>query len=144
MRTFTLEEAQALLPTLESLLRRAIEARAQAEPLEQELQQQMRRIHLAGGAMVNVVEVARKKAVLRECISKIKDSVGEMDAIGVQVKDLNRGLLDFPAEIDGEIVLLCWELGEPRIGFWHSLEGGFGSRKPLDARFGQSDPETLN
>lgn len=144
MRTFTLKEAEELLPTLESLLRSAIEARAQAEPIELELGQQMRRIHLAGGAMVDVAAVAGKRSLLSELVQKIKDAVEEIDAIGVQVKDLNRGLLDFPSELDGEVVLLCWELGEPRIGYWHSLEGGYASRKPLDGRFRNEHRDKLN
>ena len=144
MRTFTLEEAEELLPTLESLLRSAIEARAQAEPIEQELGQQMRRIHLAGGAMVDVAAVAGKRRLLSDLVRRIKDAVEEIDAIGAQVKDLNRGLLDFPSELDGEVVLLCWELGEPQIGYWHSLEGGYASRKPLDGRFGKEHPDKLN
>lgn len=55
----------------------------------------------------------------------------ELEKLGVQVKDLDRGLVDFPALRDGEEVLLCWQVGEDEVGFWHGLEEGFAGRKPL-------------
>ena len=59
--------------------------------------------------------------------------VGQINELGVQVKDIDRGLIDFPARHpeNGDTVLLCWELGEPDVGFWHSPEDGFAGRKPL-------------
>jgi hypothetical protein len=52
--------------------------------------------------------------------------------MGVLVKDLEMGLIDFPAQREGQEILLCWRLDEPRIAWWHTLEGGFGARQPLD------------
>jgi hypothetical protein len=59
--------------------------------------------------------------------------VEELDALGLQVKDLDRGLIDFPAQhpASGETVLLCWELGEDSVAYWHGLEDGYAGRKPL-------------
>jgi hypothetical protein len=57
--------------------------------------------------------------------------VQELEKLGVQVKDLDRGLVDFPALRDGEEVLLCWQVGEDAVAFWHGLEEGFAGRKPL-------------
>ena len=57
--------------------------------------------------------------------------VQELEKLGVQVKDLDRGLVDFPALRDGEEVLLCWQVGEDKVAFWHGLEEGFAGRKPL-------------
>jgi len=71
-------------------------------------------------------------------------ALAEIDAIGVQVKDLDTGLLDFPCHMDGETVLLCWRMGEPRIDFWHSVEDGFRGRQPIDERFRRMRPEKLN
>lgn len=144
MKTFTLEEAQLLLPTIEALLKQAMEARAEAESLEDELQQLARRIFLAGGTMVNVGEVQRQKAALAGLVQRVKDSLQEMDAIGVQVKDLDTGLLDFPAYLGDEIVLLCWKLGEPKIEFWHAIEAGFRGRQPVDERFDTKKPGRTN
>ncbi len=144
MKTFTLDEAQLLLPTIEALLKQAMEAKAAAESVEEELQGVARRIFLAGGSMVNVAEVQRRKSALTGLVQRAKDAVEEIDAIGVQVKDLNVGLLDFPAYLDGEIVLLCWKLGEAKIGYWHEMEAGFRGRQPVDGRFGVSDPDKAN
>ncbi|MGC8549220.1 MAG: DUF2203 domain-containing protein [Acidobacteriaceae bacterium] len=144
MKTFTLEEAQLLLPTIEGLLKRAMEAKAAAETLEGELQQLARRIFMAGGTMVNVSDVHAKRKALAGLVQRAKDAVQEMDAIGVQVKDLDVGLLDFPAYLDGEIVLLCWKLGEEKIEYWHDLEAGFRGRQPVDGRFGAKDSDKAN
>lgn len=144
MKTFTLAEAEALLPTIEALLKRAMEAKQAAESLEEELQDLAQRIFVSGGMMVDVAEVTRKRAALAGLVQRAKDAVEEIDAIGVQVKDLSIGLLDFPAYLDGEIVLLCWRLGEERIGFWHSLESGYRGRQPVEGRFGSHDPDKLN
>ncbi len=134
-KTFTLDEAQALLPVLESLLKRAIEGKQGAEEIEADLQALSRKIFLSGGLMVDVAEVRRRRAALESHVQRAKDSIAEIDAIGVQVKDLDTGLLDFPCQLDGEIVLLCWKLGESRIDFWHTMEAGFRGRQPIDERF---------
>lgn len=132
---FTLDEAQALLPVLDALLKRAIEAKRDAEQIEAEMQELSRRVFFAGGMLLDTDRLRRRKAAHEAHLQKAKDSLAEIDAIGVQVKDLDTGLLDFPCLIEGETVLLCWKMGEERIGFWHTLEGGFVGRQPLDARF---------
>jgi len=133
-RTFTLDEAQMLLPILESLLKEAINGKKLIEEVDAETQEMAQRIFLSGGTLVNVVHVARRKAERERAIQSIKDAVAEIDATGVQVKDLDVGLLDFPCKVADEIVLLCWKLGEPKIGFYHSMSGGFAGRKPIDER----------
>ena len=135
MKTFTLDEAQDLLPVLEALLKRAIEGKKAAESIEGSMQELARKIFLSGGLFVDVANVRRQRAALESHVQAAKDSIAEIDAIGVQVKDLDTGLLDFPCQIDGEIVLLCWKLGEGRIDFWHTVEDGFRGRKPIDERF---------
>lgn len=144
MKTFTLDEAQLLLPTIESLLKRAMEAKAAAESVEEDLQQVARKIFLSGGAMINVAEVQKKKAALTGLMQRAKDAVQEIDAIGVQVKDLSIGLLDFPAYLDGEIVLLCWKLGESKIEYWHSVESGFSGRQSVAGHFETNNPDRTN
>ena len=100
-RTFTLAEAQSLLPVLESLLRTAI---------------------------------AGKKAERIKAEQRTKDALAEIDSTGVQVKDLDIGLLDFPCEVDGQTILLCWKMGETTITHWHGTSEGFAGRKPIDER----------
>jgi len=133
-RTFTLAEAQTLLPVLESLLKTAIQSKKVVEDVDAELQEIAHRVFLNGGTLVRVIEVARRKAEREKAIQHAKDAVAEIHATGVQVKDLDIGLLDFPCKVEGEIVLLCWKFGEEKITHWHSPEEGFAGRKPIDER----------
>jgi len=133
-RTFTLDEAQSLLPVLESLLRTAISGKKVMEEFEAEQQALNHRIFLNGGTHVDVVPLARRKAERVKAEQRAKDAIAEIDSIGVQVKDLDIGLLDFPCEVEGEILLLCWKLGETSITHWHGTQEGFAGRKPIDER----------
>ena len=135
MKTFTLDEAQALLPLVTSLLDRANEARVEAAAVDFELNELSRRIHLNGGMRIDVTGIARKRTAMNAHIDRMKELVSEIDDIGAQVKDLEKGLLDFPAKLDDEVVLLCWKHGEPAIEFWHTTEAGFAGRQPIDDRF---------
>ena len=144
MKTFTLDEAQALVPVLESLLKRAIEAKTAAEAIEQDRQRLAQRVFLTGGMHIDVVEVGRQRTAMEALIQRAKDAVAEIDAIGVQVKDLDTGLLDFPFSLDGDVVLLCWKMGETRITHWHTVEAGFRGRQPVDERFKRTKPEKPN
>ena len=105
MKTFTLDEAQSLLPVLESLLKRAIEGKTIAEEKEAKLHELRQRIFLSGGMHVNVIAVARQRAEIDKFVQQAKDAVAEIDSIGVQVKDLETGLLDFPCMVNSEIVV---------------------------------------
>jgi hypothetical protein len=136
-RTFTLDEAQSLLPVLESLLRTSIDGKKLIEAVDAEFQDLAHRVFLRGGLSVNIVQVARRKAEREQAIQKVKDAMAEIDSIGVQVKDLDVGLLDFPCEVDGQI-LLCWKLGELGITHWHATDEGFAGRKPIDERISKS------
>jgi hypothetical protein len=133
-RTFTLDEAQMLLPILESLLKQAITGKKLIESVDNELLETAHRVFLNGGTMLNVVHLARRKAEREKAIRRIKDALAEIDATGVQVKDLDIGLLDFPCKVEGEILLLCWKLGESTVTHWHGTSEGFAGRKPIDER----------
>jgi len=143
-KTFTLSEAQTLLPVVEALLKKAQAAGKRAALIEAEMQELTQRIFLSGGMRVNVAATARRRAERDKALQEGRDTLAELEEIGVQVKDLEQGLLDFPSVMDGKTVLLCWKLGEKEIGFWHSVEDGFAGRKPLDARFGKQEKERLN
>lgn len=137
-RTFTLEEAQSLLPVLESLLRKAIDGKKLIESVDAELQELAHRVFVRGGVLVNIVHFARRKAEREKMIQAVKDALAEIDSIGVQVKDIDIGLLDFPCEVEGRTVLLCWKLGEKAITHWHGVSEGFAGRKPIDARIAKA------
>src|ERR1700686_4519552 len=137
-RTFTLEEAQSLLSVLESLLRTAIAGKKVMEEVEAEQQALAHRIFLNGGTFLDVVPLARRKAERGKAEQRAKDALAEIDSIGVQAKDIDIGLLDFPCEVEGQTVLLCWRMGETSITHWHSTEEGFAGRRPIDERITRS------
>jgi hypothetical protein len=135
MKTFTLEEAQSLLPILESLLKRAIDGRQAAEVVEARLTDLSRRIYMNGGMRIETKAVVRERNEMEDHLKLVRETITEIDAIGVQVKDLEAGLLDFPCRLDDEVVLLCWKMGENSIDHWHTMESGFKNRQPIDDRF---------
>ncbi|HEX3662408.1 MAG TPA: DUF2203 domain-containing protein [Acidobacteriaceae bacterium] len=144
MKIFSLDEAQTLLPVIESLLNRAMEARQSAEELQEEAGALARRILSSGGLHVDIGAAQKRRAGLEAMVERAKDALEEIHDSGVQVKDLDTGLLDFPCLLEGETVLLCWKRGEPRIAWWHRIEDGFAGRQPVDARFGRNAPEKLH
>jgi hypothetical protein len=137
-RTFTLDEAQSLLPVLESLLRTALKAKKTVDEADAEQQALQHRVFLNGGMFLEIVPLARRKAERAKAEQRLKDALGEIDSIGVQVKDLSIGLLDFPCEVDGQTILLCWKLGEKAITHWHGVQEGFAGRKPIDQRIAKA------
>ncbi len=135
MKLFTLDEAQSMLPLVESLLKRAIESKQAAEAVEVELTAFARRIHVSGGMHVDIAKIAAQRNSLEEHVQRARETVAEIDEIGVQIKDLDTGLLDFPCRIEDDVVLLCWKSGETTIEYWHTMESGFKGRQPIDDRF---------
>lgn len=130
MRHFTPEEANAALeqvrPLVEKMVayRRAhVEALARQEELEE-------RIKGNGGGIPPSTLADAAEEVEREARALAR-TIDEIDEHGAQVKDLDEGLIDFPALRDGETVLLCWKLDEDEIGYWHGVEDGFAGRRPL-------------
>jgi hypothetical protein len=137
-RSFTLDEAQSLLPVLESLLRTAIAAKKSMDEADAQHQALQHRVFLAGGMFLDIVPLARKKAERAKAEQRLKDALAEIDSTGVQVKDLDIGLLDFPCQVDGQTILLCWKLGEKAITHWHGVQEGFAGRKPIDQRIAKA------
>ena|ERR1700761_8010428 len=133
-RTFTLAEAQNLLPVLEGLLRKATEGRKRVQEIDARFQEVNRRVLMHGGMLLDIVPLAKLRAERDRLDQTVTDTLAEIAATGVQVKDLDIGLLDFPCIVDGKVVLLCWKLGELTIGHWHGVDEGYGGRKRIDAR----------
>jgi hypothetical protein len=132
MKHFTLAEANEALAAVRPLAERMVAGRRQLARLEPERAELRRRIAGNGGGLdrARVEELERSAA---ELAAQIAACVQGIVDLGAQVKDLDRGLVDFPArrEPSGETVLLCWHLGENEIRFWHGPEEGFAGRKPL-------------
>jgi hypothetical protein len=129
-RHFTPEEANALLeqvrPVAESLVahRRAFTvAAARRARLTQRIS--------GNGGDFDPQEPSELDEQLQHDAEAVARAVEKLQALGVLVKDLDRGLVDFPALRDGEEVLLCWQVGEGEVAYWHGLEEGFAGRKPL-------------
>jgi hypothetical protein len=123
---------------LESLLRTAMAGKTLMDEVDAELQATAHRVFVNGGTRIDVIRLARRKAERAKAEQRLHDAFSEIDAIGVQVKDLGIGLLDFPCEVEGQTVLLCWKLGEKAITHWHGLGEGFAGRKPIDARIAKA------
>ena len=135
-KLFTLEEAERAIPLVEQRLHQAVEAKRTAATIDRELQGIATKIHLSGGAEINpaaVLESRRKKDV---AIQQLREAVEVLQQIGCLVKDLDIGLVDFPAALHDREVYLCWKLGEPRIDYWHHIDDGFSGRQPILDGFG--------
>ena len=131
-RRFTLEEAQQLLDSeFRALAERMVEERAKSRDLEARWRKLVIAIGSNGGNMERP-EVRDLRAAVEASHAELKEIVGKFTDQGVQVKDMDRGLIDFPAWVGDQDALLCWHVGEERIAFWHSPEDGFAGRKPLE------------
>jgi hypothetical protein len=130
VRHFTPEEANAALAEVRPLVEQMVEhRRAHVEALErqEELETRIR----GNGGGIPPAQLAEAAAEVERQARELARTVDDIAELGVQVKDLDEGLVDFPAFRRGETVLLCWQLGEEDIGFWHSVEDGFSGRRPL-------------
>ena len=134
-RHFRLEEAERLLPDVERALRDALFQKTEYEAAEGELRRAMDKIRMAGGSRVSPGPFLALRARKDAATSALTAAVEKVEELGAQIKDLEIGLIDFPALYKGREVLLCWKLGEDRIAFWHSVNEGFRGRKPIDDEF---------
>jgi len=126
---FTVEEAERLIPKMEMIVTSMMEHRKAALLIEEELSSMQERIH--DGESVTASELVNKRTELDFIIQIIQESLEEIESLGAQPKDLDLGLVDFPALVDGEEVLLCWKFGEKSIRFYHGLTDGYAGRKPI-------------
>ncbi len=125
-----MEEANALLAAVRPLAARMVEHRRELV-VQRERQQELAAIVRSNGGGFNPRLPGEIDAAVETAGRELAGCVEELTALGVQVKDLDTGLVDFPALRGGEEVLLCWQLGEDEIGWWHTLDGGFAGRRPL-------------
>jgi hypothetical protein len=133
-KIFSLRDAERLRVQLEPVLIDAIEARRKLSEIDDELGKLAERAQQSGGLMIAHDKAARQRLEHNRLGGVIRDALEKIQATGCVVKDLEVGLLDFPARINGEPVYLCWRLGEDRIRFYHAQDEGFAGRKPLDPR----------
>ncbi|HVN09510.1 MAG TPA: DUF2203 domain-containing protein [Patescibacteria group bacterium] len=131
-RHFTLTEAERTRVEVEPILIEAMEGRRALAEVEESLGAIARRIGMLGGSLVSQSEVGDLRTRYNEIGTKLQHALETIQATGCLVKDLEMGLLDFPAILNDEEVLLCWRLGEDRIRFYHGPHEGFAGRRPLD------------
>ena len=130
MRHFTPEEANAELEQVRPLVEQLVAARTE-HVAALERQEELERKIKGNGGGIPPAELAEATAEVDALARRLAKLVDEINEHGAEVKDLDTGLIDFPALRHGETVLLCWQLGEDEIAFWHRLDDGYAGRRPL-------------
>ena len=133
-KLFTLSEAERTRRELEPVLIEAMNGRKRMTELEESLARIASRIMMMGGVIVSYEKAAKLRTEHDRVVADVKSALERIESTGCVVKDLDVGLLDFPAILENEEVYLCWRLGEDRIRFYHRQDEGFAGRKPLDPR----------
>ncbi|HSK64053.1 MAG TPA: DUF2203 domain-containing protein [Pyrinomonadaceae bacterium] len=125
MKLFTIEEANALLPSVRTTVEKIQKAHRKVARYRDEAKQAAAAAEKGGGGISAGVLYA-------EALTSLTDQITELDILGVQLKDFERGLVDFPSLRDGRVVLLCWQMGEgDELEWWHDVDAGFAGRTPL-------------
>jgi hypothetical protein len=119
-KLFTPDEANELIPRLEALVRKLQANAAQARSRAAE-----------AGPSADLEQLSRSDPVIRSAMREMSKIAEEIQDLGCFLKDIDLGLVDFPGEVNGDTVFLCWQYGESRLVAWHPIDAGFGSRKPL-------------
>ncbi|HEU5065097.1 MAG TPA: DUF2203 domain-containing protein [Gaiellaceae bacterium] len=129
-RYFTAEQANEALGEVRPLTEELVAHRRALLEL-QALQSSLNQRIAGNGGNVEPQELQNVQVRLDEEVAGIARCVARIHEAGGLVKDLDAGLVDFPAQREGVEVLLCWRLGEDEVGYWHGLDEGFSGRKPL-------------
>lgn len=125
MKLFTVEEANALLPSVRKILQRIQRSRGRLGTYRDGARLAAEGAELGGGGMASGVAYAN-------ILTDFTTEMAELEGMGIQLKDFDRGLIDFPSLRDGRVVLLCWQMGEgDELEWWHDMDSGFGGRTPL-------------
>ncbi|HEY6231695.1 MAG TPA: DUF2203 domain-containing protein [Pyrinomonadaceae bacterium] len=125
MKLFTIDEANALLPSVRESLKKIQRSRRRLGAFRKESKRAAENAELGGGGMEG-------GALYAIALTNFTSEIAELEALGVQLKDFDRGLVDFPSLRDGKVVLLCWQLGEgEEVEWWHDMDAGFAGRTPL-------------
>lgn len=125
-RTYTIEEANALIPQVRAvLLQLAVEQR-RLDASHAEMHRQLD----ANGDPASAAAAVRQEAEVAEIREGMRTLLVHLADMGIELRDVEMGLLDFPGERDGARVWLCWRLADPRVAFWHGTDEGYASRQP--------------
>jgi len=125
MKIFTVQEANALIPNVRNMLARIQQAYKNVSRYRTEARKAADGAEQGGGGMLEGVAYAK-------LLTKFTALLTDLEGLGVQLKDYERGLVDFPSLREGRVVLLCWQLGEgDELEWWHDVDAGFAGRTPL-------------
>ena len=130
-RLFSPQEVEALIPTLTEIVDRLRAAQGEVETRRNRLQAEQQRLAMAGGGMLDQARWRADSEALDAATKAAQASVERLHALGGVPKGIEEGLVDFPHLRDGRVVNLCWKYGETRNRFWHGMDEGFASRRPL-------------
>lgn len=134
-RFFSLPQAEGLLPEVERLVRSLVQAKQDYDSGEAELDAIKQRVTLLGGISLSREHVLGCRTRKDSAARTLKSVVEKITELGIQIKDPDTGLIDFPTLYRDREVYLCWRLGETGIGFWHHVEDGFRGRQAIDREF---------
>ena len=125
MKLFTVQEANELLPSVRGILKRIQKSRRRLNGFADEAKVAAEGAELGGGGM-------EEGPLYASILTAMTLEMSELEELGVQLKDFDRGLIDFPSLREGRVVLLCWQLGEgDELEWWHDIDAGFAGRTPL-------------
>jgi hypothetical protein len=130
-RYFSPADVEALIPTLSGIMDDVINAHVEARSLGEQMQGEQRRIELVGGGMLDRQQWQTMRKRVEHLGRHVQEGLEQVMALGGVIKDVDLGLVDFPHMRDGRVVNLCWKFGEREIRFWHGIDEGYASRKPL-------------
>ncbi|MEZ5400400.1 MAG: DUF2203 domain-containing protein [Bryobacteraceae bacterium] len=134
-RYFHIDEARKLLGAVDRLIGRACLLKEEHDSSAQQMQAMQQRVAEMGGVILDRRRMAEHRSRREEAAAELKAIIDQVHEMGVQVKDLDIGLVDFPTLYRDQEVLLCWKRGEQDIEYWHGLEEGFRGRKAIDREF---------
>ena len=129
-RRFSREEADALLPEIAPRLLQLRDLKRQNDETRSAVNDLQSTLKTNGHSLD--IEMSRLSRALQSSAAEINALIERVTRLGVEVKDLEMGLIDFRGERDGREIYLCWKLGEEHVAFWHELNTGYSSRQPLD------------
>ena len=133
-KLFSLTEAERTRVELEPVLLEAMEARRRAKAINDKMTELATRIQLSGGMRFDYQQAGQQRLEQNNLESSIAQALEKIHSTGCVVKDLDTGLLDFPARLNDEDIYFCWRVGEDRIRFYHRQDEGFAGRRPIDPR----------
>jgi len=134
-RYFTYQRAIELLPQVIALLQSAIASKLARQKSEADLAAYKQRLVMAGGAFPNNNRIAAYTDLAKTSYESMKNAIDTIQTFGVEVRDLDQGLIDFPAIYQGGSVYLCYQLGESTVSHWHPENAGFAGRRPITQDF---------